>query len=110
MPELSNASPWLNLSDSEQLKWGLTDEAYEMLPSQLLSLVRADPVATATRANNAIELNFTAFDGYAYRVESTTDFATWTTVSGPHYPSNGVFTLGVPLNSGPQFFRAVLLP
>jgi hypothetical protein len=110
VPELSSVSPWLNLSDSEQLKWGLTDEAYEMLPSQLLSLVRADPVATATRAGDSIELRFTAFDGHAYRLESTADFAAWTTVSEPHYPSNGVFTLSVPPNSGLQFFRAVLLP
>jgi len=110
VPELSSASPWLNLSDSDQLKWGLTDEAYEMLPSQLLSLVRADTVVTAMRAGNSIELRFTAFDGYGYRVESSGDLATWATVSEPHYPTNGVFTLTLPANSGPQFFRALLLP
>jgi len=34
----------------------------------------------------------------------------WTTVSEPHYSTDGVFSLTVPTASGPQFFRAVLLP
>ncbi len=111
--ELSSASPWLNLPNDpslKQIRFGLTDEAYEALPSQLLSLVRADPVATVNRIGNSIELRFTAFDGYAFRVESSTDFATWTTVSEPHYSTNGAFSLTVPAIAGPQFFRAVLLP
>jgi hypothetical protein len=110
VPELSVASPWLNLSTPDQLQWGLTDEAYEALPSQLLSRVRVDPIGTATRVGNSIELRFTAFDGYAFRVEGSTNLSTWTTVSGPHYSTNGVFTLTLPTSSGPQFFRAVLPP
>jgi hypothetical protein len=113
VPELSSASPWLNLSDDpsgQKIRFGLTDEAYEALPSQLLARVRADPVGTATRNGNSIELRFTAFDGYAYRVETSLDFATWTTVSEPHYSTNGVFSLTVPAAVGPQFFRAVLPP
>jgi hypothetical protein len=113
VPEISSASPWLNLSGDSfgfQARFGLTDEAYEALPSQLLSLVRADPVATATRIGNSIEIRFTAFDGYAFRVESSSDFATWTTVSEPHYSTNGVFSLTVPATSAPQFFRAISLP
>jgi hypothetical protein len=109
VPELSSASPWLNLT-GDQPRFAVTDEAYEILPGQLLSLVRADPLGTATRSGDSIELHFTAFDGYAYRVEQSGDFANWSTVSEPHFGTNGVFTLVPPALSGAQFFRAVLLP
>jgi hypothetical protein len=107
VPELSSASPWLNL-DSEQQWWALTDAAYEILPSQLLSLVRRDPVATISRAGPGLELRFTVFDGYAYRVEASTDGAFWSTVSEPHFSTNSVFTLTVPATGQLRFFRAVL--
>jgi len=107
VPELSSALPWLNLDD-EQLRWGLTDEAYEILPAQLLSRIRPDPVATIARAGAATELRFTAFDGYAYRVEGSIDAATWSTVSEPHDSSNGVFTVTIPAGGEHRFFRAVL--
>ena len=106
VPELSTASPWLNLS-GDQLKWGITEEGYEMLPNQLLALVRADPVGTAAISNGTVFLHFTAEDGLAYRVESTSDFASWTKVSEPHYSTNGVFGSSVVPANGPRFFRAV---
>jgi hypothetical protein len=108
VPELSSASPFLNLQDSEQLNWGLNDEAYEAIPSQLLSRVRADPVARVARRANGFELRFTAFDGYAYRVEGSVDGAVWNIVSEPHYSTNGTFTLQVPASETMRFFRAVL--
>jgi len=40
VPELTTASPFLNLSDPEQLKWGIDDFAYERIPQQILSLLR----------------------------------------------------------------------
>jgi hypothetical protein len=110
VPELSSAAPWLNLSSSEQLMFGLNDETYEALPAQLLSLIRADPVVRATSGAGGVELSVTAFDGYAYRVESSTNLTTWTTLSEPHHPTSGVFTLTVPASNGSQFFRAVLVP
>ncbi len=106
--ELSIASPWLNLSNADLARGGLTDEAYEALPAQLLALVRADPVVTVTRTGADLRLHFRAFDGYAWRVESSADLSAWTTWSEPHYASNGVFTLTVPASASPQFFRAVL--
>jgi hypothetical protein len=63
-----------------------------------------------TRASNAAELRFTAFDGYAFRVESSTNLIAWTTVSEPHYSTNGFFTVAIPTIVSPRFFRAVLLP
>jgi hypothetical protein len=108
VPELSSAAPWLNLSSQDQLMFGLNDEAYEALPAQFLSLVRADPVVSTTRVVGGAVLSVTAYDGYTYRVESSTNLTTWTTFNEPYHPTNGVFTLTVPASSGPQFFRAVL--
>jgi hypothetical protein len=108
VPELSSASPFLNLQNSDQLNWGLNDEAYEMIPSQLLSRVRADPVARVSRRADGLELRFTAFDGFAYRVEGSIDGAVWNTVSEPHYSTNGTFTLQAPASGTMRFFRAIL--
>ena len=108
VPELSSNSPWLNTSNAEQLNFGLTDEAYEALPSQLLSLVRADPVVTATRSGSSIELRFAVFKRGLYRVESSTNLVTWTTFSEPHSPIRDAFILTIPATSAPQFFRVVL--
>jgi hypothetical protein len=41
VPELTLNSPWLRLTDSQRA-YGLTDEAYERIPRQILSLVRPD--------------------------------------------------------------------
>jgi hypothetical protein len=106
--ELSSASPWLNLSSAEQLQYGLTDEAYEALTSQLLALVRPDPVVTATRNGSTIELRFTVFRTGSYRVESSADLMTWTTFSDGHVPNRGTFSLTVPAASAPRFFRVIL--
>jgi hypothetical protein len=40
IPELTTASPFLNLADPDQLKWGIDDYAYERIPQQILSLLR----------------------------------------------------------------------
>ncbi len=110
VPELSSQSPWLNLSDPEQARFALSDEAYEALPSQLLSKVRPDSFATATRTGATMELRFTAFDGYRFRVEHADASLDWQPFSEPHYSTNGTF--GVPVTPSLQhrFFRAVLLP
>jgi hypothetical protein len=89
-----------------QPQWGLNDEAYEMLPSQLLSLVRADPVVTVTRSGQSIELRCIALDGHAYQIEGSTNLIHWTKLIDSHYPTNGSFTLTLPVWDWPQFFRA----
>jgi hypothetical protein len=109
VPELSTALPWLNLT-GDQVRWGLNDEAYEILPSQLLSLIRADPVGTAVSDGHSVQLHFSAWPGYVYRVESSADCLTWESASSPHTAIDGGFTVTIPLSSGHKFFRAVLLP
>ncbi|MBI4326735.1 MAG: hypothetical protein HY674_15945, partial [Chloroflexi bacterium] len=41
-PELTDLSPFLNLSVAEQYQYGVSDQAYERLPLQILSLLKAD--------------------------------------------------------------------
>ena len=107
-PELSLASPWLNQSTLIQAQRGITDEAYERLPSQLLPLLRADSVGSVVQSNGNWHLQFTGFENYPYEVESSGDLSNWTAIS-TNYPTNGVFS--IPLNpAGNQFFRSRLLP
>ncbi len=109
-PALSLASPWLNQSSTMQLQRGLTDEAYECLPAQLLSLVRADSIGTILPASGGSQIQFTGSDAYAYAVECSTNLVHWTVVS-THYPTNGVFTFVDGLaGSGQRYYRSVLLP
>jgi hypothetical protein len=109
-PALSLTSPWLNQSSSAQLQRGLTDEAYEYLPAQLLSLVRADSIGAISSGSGGSQIQFTGFDGYAYAVECSTNLVNWTTVS-THYPTNGVFTVtDGSAGAGQRYYRSVLQP
>lgn len=106
-PELSSASHWLNRSSDWQLRRGISDEAYERLPSQLLPLLRADSVGSVVSTNDTWQLQFTGFDHYPYAIESSSDLVHWSSFS-TNYPTNGVFSIPVaPTNN--QFFRSRLL-
>ena len=107
-PELSLASPWLNQSDPLFSQRGISDEAYERLPGQLLPLLRADSVGSFIGANGNWRLQFTGPDNFPYAVELSSDLLTWMPIS-TNYPTNGVFS--IPLTpTDNQFFRSRLLP
>ena len=112
-PELTTLSPWLNYSGAYQLQRGITDEAYEIIPSQLLSRVRADSVGSVWQNGATWRIQFTGFDNYPYAVESSTNLVNWTSVS-TNYPTNGVFTFTNSTDStdagGKRFYRSALLP
>jgi hypothetical protein len=108
-PALSLASPWLNQSTATQLQRGLTDEAYECLPAQLLSLVRADSVGDISVVNGAWQIQFTGFDGYAYVIEASTNLIHWTPVS-TNYPANGKLTYVNEPAGGSRYYRSRLWP
>lgn len=109
-PELSVASPWLNATTSEQQS-GISDAAYEAIPSQLLSRLRADSVGSLVRAAGFVQFQFTGFDGYSYAVQVSTDLRTWTSVS-TNTPLNGsfIYTEPAPATAPGLFYRSVLLP
>jgi hypothetical protein len=109
-PQLTVASPFLNLGVN-QLTNGISDEAYEIIPGQLLSLLRADSVGSITSTNSQMLVRFTGYDGYAYAIEVSSNLVAWAGVI-TNCPANGnlVFTNPVPANANPEFYRSVLLP
>ena len=106
-PQLAEQSPFLSgLNPTNQI----TDEAYEMIPSQLLSLVRADSIGSVAPTNGQIVFQFTGYDGHSYAVEFSSDLVSWAIVS-TNNPANGIltFTNPPPVNASAQFYRSVLL-
>lgn len=109
-PELSVASPWLNATTNEQQS-GISDAAYEAIPSQLLTRLRTDSAGSVVRAGGSLQVQFTGFDGYSYAVRVSTDLHTWISVS-TNTPLNGSFMYTEPSPAGgpSRFYRSVLLP
>lgn len=105
-PQLTLDSPFLDVTNTNFL----SDEAYEIIPSQLLSLLRADSVGSAVSASGRVIFQFTGDDSQSYAIEESSDLVNWTSIS-TNNPVNGAFTFtnSSPVNTGPQFFRSVLL-
>lgn len=108
-PALSAASPWLNQSSSIQVQRGISDEAYERIPAQLLSLVRADSIGAISQNAGVCRIQFTGVDNYPYAVEGSTNLINWFLVN-TNYPTNGVFAFTNPPAATSQFYRSRLLP
>lgn len=110
-PELSVASPWLNLSSAAQLQKGITDEAYERIPAQLLPLLRTDSIGSVIQTDGMARIEFTGFDDYPYAIEISTNLVDWMSVS-TNYPTNGVFEFVEPavVEGEQRFYRSMLLP
>jgi hypothetical protein len=108
-PELTTASPWLNLTNPAQS--GITDEAYEKIPSQLLPLLRPDSVASIALKTDTLHVEFSGIDGYAYGVQVSSNLSDWTTVA-TNYPKDGLFdfTNSAAQRFSPRFYRSRLLP
>jgi hypothetical protein len=110
-PELSTASPWLNVSSVSQLQWGINDEAYEAIPSQLLPLLRPDSIGSVSQTGGTLHVQFTGADSYAYAVQTSSNLLTWTAIS-TNYPTNSSFNFveTLPPGSPRRFYRSVLQP
>ena len=111
-PQLSTASPWLNLNFDPQALWsGPTDAAYEAIPSQLLPLLRPDSTGAVSQSGGTLQVQFTGADGYAYTVQTSSNLLNWTAVS-TNYPANGSFNFVDPLPPGSprRFYRSILRP
>ncbi|MCX6926759.1 MAG: hypothetical protein NT154_26675 [Verrucomicrobia bacterium] len=111
IPELSTASPWLNVSSGPQLQRGITDEAYEAIPAQLLPLLRPDWVGSVSQTGGILQFQFTGAEGYAYVVQTSSNLLDWTALI-TNYPANGFLNfLGTPPPGSPRrFYRSVLRP
>jgi len=110
-PELSEASPWLNRSSDMQLQRGISDVAYEAIPSQLLPRLRADSKGVAKLSARGIALQFTGYDDSTYAIEASSDMLHWHPI-GASIATNGFvrFTDLGQGNPAQQFYRSRLLP
>jgi hypothetical protein len=110
VPELSVGSPFLNWNYGVLQKDSLNDQAVEAIPSQLLPLLRVDPVGSMGWTNQQLQLNFSGYDGHLYAVQSSPDLQAWAGIS-TNSPVNGVLNviLSPVTNTAAQFYRSVLV-
>ncbi len=114
-PEISELSPWLNRSDAyftdDRIDFGISDEAYEAIPAQLLPRLRPDSIGTIIQTNGERSVQFSGSDAFAYALQASTNLVSWETVS-TNFPVQGAFTSPVApaSNSSNRFYRSVLLP
>ena len=93
-----------------QRELGISDEAYESLPVQLLPRLRSDSVASIALGDGMVEIRFTGQDGFRYAVECSTNLQDWIRVS-TNQPVNGTFSVSEPPAFGEnRCYRAALLP
>jgi hypothetical protein len=106
-PQLAEQSPFLTGLNATN---GISDAAYEIIPGQLLSLLRIDSVGSIALINSQPVVQFTGYDGHAYVIQVSSDLVNWVSVS-TNCPVNGVFnfTNSATLNANQQFYRLVLL-
>jgi hypothetical protein len=110
IPQLSEQSPYLNWSSLVQQTNGITDEAYERIPSQLLPLLRADSIGAIAPVAGQVQVQFTGYDGHLYAVQVSADLVNWTNLS-TNIPANGTFSLTISASAGAgaQFYRSAVL-
>jgi hypothetical protein len=110
-PELALISPWLNTSDQTQLDYGISDEAYEAIPAQLLPRLRTDSIGSITQSNDVWSIQFTGSEAFAYILETSTNLLNWEILS-TNIPAEGVFSSPIlpSSNTANRFYRSVLLP
>ena len=60
---------------------GISDEAYEAIPAQLLVKLRPDSIATVSSAGTPLRIRFTAAENGTYGVQLSTNLLDWTLVS-----------------------------
>ena len=109
--ELSLTSPWLNRSSEIQLARGITDEAYEKIPSQLLSLLRYDLKLTSINATPLPGFRVIGYDGFPCVIEASPDLSHWIRL-GTNQPTDGFFWFTDNFADGAdaRFYRAFVLP
>jgi hypothetical protein len=77
-PELSDASPFLDLNGLQQMNAAaISDEAMEAIPIQLLPWLRADSTGLFKWFNGQPALQFAGDDAYAYAIESSSNLVNW---------------------------------
>jgi hypothetical protein len=106
-PQLAEQSPFLTGLNATN---SISDANYEIISSQLLSLLRADSTGSIALTNSQPVVQFTGYDGHPYAIQTSSDLVNWVSIS-TNCPVNGVlnFTNTATLNANQQFYRLVLL-
>ncbi len=108
-PQLSVASPFLNTNSLSTLSAnGITDEALEIIPTQLLPLLRLDSFGQIAATNGQLQLSFSGYDGHSYAIQASSNLTDWVNIS-TNCPTNGIFGITNTPTPGQQYFRSVLL-
>ncbi|HTX21890.1 MAG TPA: hypothetical protein VMD27_08560 [Candidatus Aquilonibacter sp.] len=102
--QLAEQSPFLAGVNSNSI----SDADYELISSQLLSLLRADSVGSVALMNGQPLVQFTGYDGHTYAIQASSDLINWVSI-GTNCPVDGLFSFTNSMNLNPQFFRSVLL-
>ena len=110
VPQLTIQSPFLNWSDPVQRQSGITDAAYEQLPSQLLSELGLASQGSLTIANGQLLVQFSGAAGHLYALQCSIDLVNWTSLTTTS-PVNDQLTFSLPATTTAtgQFYRTVLL-
>lgn len=108
VPQLSDASPYLNAADSVQDEYGISDIAYEAIPDQLLPQLWEDSIGSASTAGGQMAIQFTGDDNYNYAVQSSCDLVHWTNLS-TNCPVNGIFSFTNTTTAKARFYRTILI-
>jgi hypothetical protein len=88
----------------------ITDEALEMIPSQLLPLLRPDSIGLAVPGSRFPALQFNGIDGYSYALQVSSDVHNWITVA-TNTPWNQKLDFVPPPSADPaRFYRSKLMP
>jgi hypothetical protein len=111
VPQLTEQSPFLNWNNANQQQNGISDEVYEVIPAQLLPLLRPDSVGKIIQANGGWNIQFSGSDGFDYGLQTSMNLVNWNSV-GTFHPVQGYFSLPISpaSNSQKQFYRSMLLP
>jgi hypothetical protein len=108
-PQLSVASPFINTNGlSNRTANGITDEALEKIPTQLLPLLRVDSFGKIVPANGQLEMSFSGYDGHTYAIEGSSNLTDWVIIS-TNCPFDGNFGITNTATSDQQFYRSILL-
>jgi hypothetical protein len=92
---ISINSPWLHATSTQRVR-GISDAAYESIPSGLLSRLWPDSVGTANPVQGSQpQFEFSGVDGYEYRIEYSTNLKDWFSVS-TNSPENGCIRFALP--------------
>jgi len=87
---------------------GISDEAMEIIPAQLLPLLHVDSFGQIAPLNDGFRLSFSGDDGHPYAVQVSSNLLDWVSIS-TNSPSEGSFGITNSVSEGRQYYRSVLL-